>query len=1535
MRNGPAADRRRRWGTAIVRAVGWTAAIGAAAGRPTAATAQIKIQVQAQPLQAVPGVGSATDETSLVPPQDRDAETWLKRAADAAEREDWKLAADTLARVIAEHGHKIVSLDEGKSYQSAISCVQRQIGSWPPAGLAAYRVLYDGEAQRLMDAALATHDVEPLKTIVHKYPHTTQGPRAMELLAAWAIDAGLPTEALDALDRLVQFPDQRVPAWRALELRAIAQASANLIAAANDTLETLRKWQPAEGQAAPKDLAARVDRIAKYVEESSKTGIAQAAWFGEPWTGPLGPAGGHGRTADVMPVITPQVPWRDSLPGVERIDPTQALRIIDRSGRPPVWGTCSDGRLIFTATPAGIVARDLATFDLVWQSVPPATGSDARVREFRIRTGMFNAGVPEDNKQRLDEITTRALFQEYAGAISVGHGLVFTIEQPVNPGERRPTKEGDPEPLPLMESQVQANSLRAFKADTGLSAWTVGASGSVADDLREAHFYSTPVVVGPYLLASYEQRQDFGVVVLTPEGKVVRKVALGTGRPLMFPINSVLPPTVADGTVYVPTGAGLLVALNATDFSLRWLAQYPRLDEVTGARQGRRNRNVFMFDGVTMMSQADGWLGSPPVVVGGLVLLAPQDGAYLFALDRADGSIKWKTHRGRHRYIVGADETRVIVAGQEIAAFKLTDGSPDWEYNDAAGASTESMPSGRPVYAGSRVLVPTETGLLALDAATGKPVGDKRPYDEPLGNLSVAEGALYSVSPTTMVKFPDVEWTRKRANERLAEDPGDWDAVMRLAWLAALDNDWGKSLAILDSGLKANAERNRQSDPGTLDRVGHLRTTALLKLAEAKEGAERLALLEQAGAAARQPSDVVEAGLALADQQAEGGEYPQAFARAVAMLAAVGRQPVGVEPGLNGRAAIVIGDRLRRFYGELLTDALKADAAKAVADALEKVTDEATRRTMVDALGFMPDAARLDLETGRKLQAAREIESAAYYFDRAARRSTDDQVSAAAKSGSAEAMAAEPSDVSGPSGQNTAGLSRGDSRLRLLDQNIETNKVQTRMFHTAVGAAGFGEVVPVRFNRNLFGVATRGPAGEAAGRPAWSTAVAPSPDAIEATDVNIFNVPPLPNPRGESAPAAVAGRIAVMDCGTSFQAVGLATGRCMWRPLAIDRSRGDLPEPSVVAAGGIVVMAADANTLVAVPARDGAEPIWTRDFGRIRLAQLAVVNGKVAVIDHNAKNLYLLEPESGRIARQFSFIPGPVAPKPSAEPEGDDPDAHVVIVGGTACRANEKTVVGRDVATGRTLWEVPLKARVKGLHVLDGDHVGVTYRGDRFMVVRADNGEVVKELTIDDLSLPPLEVILEGRTGGNPGRLLMFSKTDDDPPEYKLAQYPLDGREPSFQGPWAHATVTRRMLTQSPDSVAVIRYDKRTGQEDDVQFGGQQVRVINGQVQIINGPDMRGVRAAGLWVYDKNKELERIGKFEFDSGDPNDNSASIFNLAGLAGSQVCVTDVVQTPRGLIVVGPFGYCVLGKGEGPATVSKSGDGAEKQDSAEKQP
>ena len=117
----------------------------------------VGFQAQVRPPLVMEATSPRAGGNSLLPTSDRDAETWLKRAAEAASRRDWKLAADTLERVIDQHGDRTVTLDEGRRYFSAIHLAQAQIADWPPEGLAAYRILYDPEARRALSAAGVWH----------------------------------------------------------------------------------------------------------------------------------------------------------------------------------------------------------------------------------------------------------------------------------------------------------------------------------------------------------------------------------------------------------------------------------------------------------------------------------------------------------------------------------------------------------------------------------------------------------------------------------------------------------------------------------------------------------------------------------------------------------------------------------------------------------------------------------------------------------------------------------------------------------------------------------------------------------------------------------------------------------------------------------------------------------------------------------------------------------------------------------------------------------------------------------------------------------------------------------------------------------------------------------------------------------------------------------------------------------------------------------------------------------------------------------
>lgn len=1522
----------------------------------TEVSSQVQIRVnQVRP----PGLSGSTaaDESGLAPPQDRDAESWLKRARDAAEREDWKLASDTLSRVIREHGRKIVTLDEGKTFHSAGVCAQQQIGGWPAAGREAYRVLFDGEAQRLLDKAQAEHDTLPLWAIVREFPHTTHGPRAIELLTAWLLDLGRPGEASDALDRLSLYSDERLPKWRELELRAMVQSALRLPAAV-ETLSELKKMTGV-AKGLPPDWAARLDAIENYRVETLAADSTFASIATGPWSTPLGPAGAHGHAPAVTPVVTPQMPWSDRLPGVDRVDEALALRIIDATARVPVWRAVTDGRLLFYTGQSGLVARDLSTFDLVWQSVPLTLGSEARISGVRNQLGFFNdnRNVVELNRGRLDQHTTRALFHEYAGLTTCAHGLVFQIEQPVYEGELRPTRDGDSESFPLSEDPVMPNSIRAFKADSGLTAWTLGRSGPVQDELRDAHFYSTPIAAGPNLIAPYERGHDFFLAVIRPDGTIEQKIHLGTGHTLMFPINSVLTPVAADGTIYVPTGAGMLAALSESDFSLRWLTRYDRVEN-RGRRSGRQQRRFMMGQPVTI-PQADEWIASPPILVGQTVLLAPQDSDKLIAIDRSTGSIKWKARRRRHRYIVGADETRVIIAGKEIEAIRIADGESEWEFNPDSGVPASVIPTGRPILAGAQVLVPTDSGLLTLNSATGQPAAAKLAYGEPLGNLLVAEGALYSLSATTIVKFPDVVWTRSRAQERLASNPADLDAAIRLAWLAALENKWQDVLTLLDAASAGSGDAAR--DEGLLDRAAHLRVTALLRLAEDMDTAPARSALEKAASAARQPADVVDVGLALMDRTTEGGDAVGAFSQGVALLARAGNEAVHIEAGLNGRASILIGDRLRRIAGGLVTAELRDQATRLVRESVAKAALPSVKPLLADALGFHEEAVRLDIESGRAAQSAGNVETAVYYYSRAARRAASmtppsDGMGAEALIRCAVLLADPGRDLPASPAAALAVLSEvskfpsvmalpADLEVGAKDSAAFVEKLRTTLAATA-GAVAFKptpklrmvkpntegawfpersfdfrdaagdvpiDVLPVRQNRAIMGIALRDSDRVWAGGVAWNSVAAPVSDVQD-----FYNSgEPQQTPSGKSRSAARSQQVAILDTGPTFQAVGLSTGRCMWRPLAIDRSRGDLPKPSVAAVDGVAIVAPDAGTLVALPARDGAEPLWTRDFGRIRLGQLSSVGNSLVAIDREASRVFVIEPQSGRIARQYAI--STLEPPPEATGAADGPAAVntlVALSGSVICRGEGKRVVARDVQSGRPVWDKVMAARVRGLQVVDSSHIAINYRGDRLAVVCSDTGDVVKDLTIDDLELPAMEIVLEGRTAQTPGRLLLFARTDDDPPKYKLASYPMDGGEPSFQGPWDNAMVTRRMMTGSPDYVAVIRYDRRGS---DPQDRNVQIQVIGGQPQIVDGPS--GARGASLVIYDKNQGLRRVARHEFSASD---------NAVGRAiyGSRAAeVSDVIFAGPNVIAFGPYGNCVLGpaKADENKNGSKSNSGS----------
>ncbi|HWL93270.1 MAG TPA: PQQ-binding-like beta-propeller repeat protein [Phycisphaerae bacterium] len=1503
--------------------------------------AQIKVQVQ---VGGVPVVGApSTHRWGLQLPNDEDAVAWLKRARDAAAQEDWKLAVDTLNRVMEQHGDRTVTLDS-EHYYSAFRLAQQQLAEWPSDGLATYRILHDAEAARLLKTAEENHDLESLRLIARRFPMTTVGPDAIDLLAAWLIDRGEAREALELLASLEALPHRHTTDWAIYEKRAAGYVIAGQPGSAAEALAKLRAFALDKLPDVPTDFAERIEGLERFSADANsgmqRVGAAEVSY----WQYRLGPASARGQMTTIEPVLSEDEEGTASLPGSERISVKKGTDLSRTRGRPPVWQAVSDGNRLFVSCPSGLVARDLATFELLWQAFPKPKMRDPRVEEHRVM--VFGGGLTivneEDSSPRLDRDTADALYHEYSGEVSTAMGLVFTLEQDPPAEEQYPTLEGAVPPNGHLgdETLAEANTLRAYEAETGKAVWFRGRGGPPTDELRGAHFCSAPIAVGSRLVVPYRQNGDLSLAVFETDGSLVRSILIGTGRASFFPMQGILAPTLHDGTLYIQTGAGLLLAMNAHDLSLRWVTRYEPAERLRGATQG----GPWWVDERFGVPQPDQWLTSPPIVAGDVVILAAHDADKLYAFDVETGVQKWSVPRAGHKYVVGADDRRVIVAGRKITAVTLADGTIEW-------ASPRVEPTGRALVCGEQVLVPTLAGLMKLALDRGEAIGDLMETPAAMGNLFAMDGALYSVGVASISRYPDPAQTRRLALERLDANPGDLDALLRMAWLETLEEHWSDVHGFLD---RAETEVNRRQSSAETptqraiapnhkehrSRLIHQRVTALIREASGADDDKRGDLLQRAADAASRGSDRVGAGLALCEYLEDVERYLDGFQRAISLLVEAGGTPMRDGPDFRVRAEVLIGDYLERIWNEM-DDAARADAQ----EVLERLAAKNPRSlsTFADVLGFADLGRRLDLQLGVSALAAGENETGIFHFERALLRAPEKAAQlepllrlVIAYLSPGEGM---PADVS-PARRMIDELERdfrGDALPAHFAQNVQLppdarvsdfigvlrssfsqaltdNDSLPRVLREASHLGLAQEVLSPSFNRDrsrdgasfwdsryacdpagqvvpvYLGGEIRGLNALGTGQPEWwvSNQRSPVDDAapsVEQREARAFD-------------AAGFGRVSVLAAPSQVCAIGMASGRSIWPPLAVDLSAGPLPQPSVIAVNDIVIAASDAQTLVAIRAREGASPLWRRSWGRSALQTLRAVAGCVVAIDRDATRVYVVEGASGRIRAEYALISE--APNVSVETvDFENPDAHVAIVDEVILRSEGNAVAGRDVLTGKPLWPpLQFEGLVRGVYELSTGYAGVAYGSDRFCLFLAASGQRIEEYDwpMVGLASPPIDVVLDmpvkkDALGG--GRLLMFTRTDESPPEFVLESFPLGKSALPWRaslGPLA--TVSRQMMRASPAYVAVIT----NALPPDVD-----------RRQRNRAPEIDPLVPPKLQIIDKaTGELLGVGAYEFSEGRLGaeaDADGSVLNASRR------IMDVMVLNDRIIGIAPEGFFVL--------------------------
>lgn len=281
-----------------------------------------------------------------------------------------------------------------------------------------------------------------------------------------------------------------------------------------------------------------------------------------------------------------------------------------------------------------------------------------------------------------------------------------------------PLVAGGSVPLLVVRSTTASGTagLSAVRASDGHLLW------STADDpaMEDLWFAPDPLVAGGYVyaLASDTTGQTGKLLVLALDvtsGRERWRCELGsfTSGPAfthgsrleaadLMPFDDPSAMAVSGDSLLLAPNIGYVVSIGRFDGKLRWLSKYPSAADDPAQDQ----------ESATQRDRPSARFMNRPVIADGMLVVAPQDSRYAWAVDVGTGEEKWHTIDRRDDAIIGVAEDTIIFAGRKIIGLHADSGTLSWAWD-------QERIVGPAVVDESLVVVPTPKKLMSLSAKTG------------------------------------------------------------------------------------------------------------------------------------------------------------------------------------------------------------------------------------------------------------------------------------------------------------------------------------------------------------------------------------------------------------------------------------------------------------------------------------------------------------------------------------------------------------------------------------------------------------------------------------------------------------------------------------------------------------------------------------------------------------------------------------------------------------------------------------------------
>jgi outer membrane protein assembly factor BamB len=285
----------------------------------------------------------------------------------------------------------------------------------------------------------------------------------------------------------------------------------------------------------------------------------------------------------------------------------------------------------------------------------------------------------------------------------------------------------------------------AREADTGKQVF----SSQQASELKEWSLRGSPLLVGErvYVAASkVNNTRELSVLALSSkDGKVLWSSTIGnytTEQNYWYgAVERGNQPSLLfyNGRLYVDSHAGSLVQLDAASGQIEW-----------GLNYASETTQMHRFWSPWGM-RTEQFTVSPPQMVNGVLFVKGMRSRRLYAVDPVRPKVLWHRPVPKVATLIGADEGRFYMGGEEISAFDLATRKILWSVRVNLGTTWA-----KPLLTQGRIYHFSSRGIFEIDKADGNVVHLFRGTDlQSLGGeLLVTPKALLAISNLAVTAYP-------------------------------------------------------------------------------------------------------------------------------------------------------------------------------------------------------------------------------------------------------------------------------------------------------------------------------------------------------------------------------------------------------------------------------------------------------------------------------------------------------------------------------------------------------------------------------------------------------------------------------------------------------------------------------------------------------------------------------------------------------------------------------------------------------------